>query len=75
MILIVGGSAAIDDLHREAAVALRDRAAAALCPGRPFGTLKRRADPPSDFAVVLDHLAQVAAKAVLVELLAGLRVP
>ena len=32
-------------------------------------------DAPRDFAVVLDHAAQVAAEAVLVELLAGLRVP
>src|SRR5690349_2153758 len=37
--------------------------------------LKRRADSPSDFAVMLDHLAQVASEAILVELLARLRVP
>src|SRR4051812_11330347 len=36
---------------------------------------ERRADAPPDLAIVLDHLAEVAAEAVLVELLAGLRVP
>ena len=37
--------------------------------------LQRRADAPRDFAIVLDHVAEIAAKAVLVELLAGLRIP
>src|SRR5688572_9819550 len=38
-------------------------------------SLQRRANTPADFAIVLDHFAEVAAKAILVHLLAGLRVP
>jgi len=39
------------------------------------GRLERDADALRDLAVVLDHLPQVAAEAVLVHLLAGLRIP
>ena len=38
-------------------------------------TAERRADAPRHLAVVLDHAAQIAAEAILVELLAGLRIP
>jgi hypothetical protein len=54
--------------------AIRRNAAQHKPPSRS-SRLQRRADALRHFAVMLDHAAEIAAETVLVELLAGLRVP